>query len=119
MGGKTIQCTDRMGCLLAKVQIVRTFTLPLDREVHISCRLNLELSRPVRLIESLLNGESGAAVAATLDRPRTRREVTVRCMNLGKEPRELKAGTVIRIYQPVEYDHIETADVQAKSVKIM
>ena len=32
------------------------------------------------------------------------------------EPCELKAGTVIGIYQPVEEDQIEASDVQAKSV---
>ena len=32
------------------------------------------------------------------------------------EPRELKAGTVIGIYQPVEKDQIEASDVRAKSV---
>ena len=38
MGGKTIQCTDQTGHLLAnKVQVTRTLTLPLDREVHHSC----------------------------------------------------------------------------------
>ena len=114
MGGKTIQCTDRMGHLLAdKVQIIRTLILPPDREVHVNCRLNSEPSEPVELIEGLLSEESGVAVAARLDRPRTRREVTVRCMNLGMEPRELKAGTVIGIYQPVEEDQI---DFRATSV---
>ena len=64
-----------MGCLLAnKVQIIRTLVLPPDQEVHVNCRLNSEPSGPVGLIEGLLNGESGVAVAATLDRPRTKRE---------------------------------------------
>ena len=108
MGGKTIQCTDRMGRLLAsKVQIIRTLTLPPDREVPVKCRLNSELSGPVKLIEGFLSGESCVAVAATLDRPRPKREVTVRCMNLGMEPWELKAGTVIGIYQPVEEDRLK------------
>ena len=40
----------------------------------------------------------------------------MRCMILGMEPRELKAGTVIGIYQPVEKDQIKTTDVRAKSV---
>ena len=55
-------------------------------------------------------------MAATLDRPRAKREVTVRCMNLGTEPRELKAGIIIGVYQPVDEDQIEAAEVQAKSV---
>ena len=76
MGGKTIQCTDRIGHLLAnKVQIIRTLILPPDREVHVSCRLNSEPSGPVGLIEDLLSEESGVAVAATLDRPRIKRDV--------------------------------------------
>ena len=54
MGGKTIQCTDRIGRLLAnKVQIIRTLTLPPDREVHVKCRLNSEPSGPVELIKEL------------------------------------------------------------------
>ena len=40
----------------------------------------------------------------------------VRCMNLGTEPRELKAGTIIGVYQPIEEDQIEATEVQAKSV---
>ena len=35
MGGKTIQCTDRAGRLLAnKVQVTKTLTLPPDRGAH-------------------------------------------------------------------------------------
>ena len=37
-------------------------------------------------------------------------------MNLGMEPRELKADMVIGIYQPVEEDQIEASDVQAMSI---
>ena len=37
-------------------------------------------------------------------------------MNLGMEPHELKAGTVIGTYQPVEEDQIEASDVRAQSV---
>ena len=37
-------------------------------------------------------------------------------MNLSMEPLELKAGTVIGIYQPVEKDQIEASDVRAKSI---
>ena len=55
-------------------------------------------------------------MAATLDRPRLKREVTVRCMNLGTEPREQKAGTIIGIYQPIEEDQVEDTDVKAKSI---
>ena len=99
-----------------KVQVTRTLTLPPDREVHIKCRLNSEPSRPVGLIEGLLSGEREVVMAATLDRLRAKREVTVRCMNLGTEPRELKAGTIIGVYQPVDEDQIEAAEVQAKSV---
>ena len=106
-----------MGRLLDnKVQIIRTLILPPDKEVHVNCRLNSEPSGPVGLIEGLLSGESGVAVAATLDRLRTRREVTVRCMNLRMEPRELKAGTVIKIYQPVEKNQIKASNVRAQSV---
>ena len=102
-----------MGRLLAnKVQIIRTLTLPPDREVHVKCRLNSEPSWPVGLIEGLLSGESGVAVAATLDQPQPKREVTVRCMNLGMEPRELKAGRG----RSVEVDQIEMTDVRAESV---
>ena len=78
--------------------------------------MNSEPSETVGLIEGLLSGVSGVAVAATLDRPGAKREVTVRCMNLGMEPRELKAGTVIGIYQPVEEDQIEASDVRAQNV---
>ena len=111
MGGKTIQCTDRMGRLLAnKVQIIRTLILPPDGEEHVNCRLNSEPSGQVGLIEGLLSWESGVTVEST------RREVTVHCMNLGMGPRKLKAGMVIGIYQPVEEDQKEASDVLAKSV---
>ena len=61
MGVKTIQCTDRMGRLLAnKVQIIRMLTLPPDKEVHVKCRLNSEPSGPVGLIKGLLSRESGS-----------------------------------------------------------
>lgn len=67
MGGKIIQCTDRMGHLLAsKVQSIRTTTLPPDKEVHVSCRHKSERSESVRLIEGLLSEKSKVAVAATL-----------------------------------------------------
>ena len=117
MGGKTIQCTDQAGCLLVnKFQVTRTLTLPSDREVYIRCKLNSEPSGPIELIEGLFGRESRVAVAATLDRPQTKLEVTVRCMNSGTEPRELKAGTVIGIYQPIKEDQVEAAEVKAKSI---
>ena len=37
-------------------------------------------------------------------------------MNLSTEPRELKADTVIGIYQPIEEDQVEDTEVQAKSI---
>ena len=40
----------------------------------------------------------------------------MRCMNLGTEPRELKADTIIGVYQPIDEDQIEATEVQAKSV---
>ena len=58
-------------------------------------------------IKGLQSRESG--VAATIDR------VRVRYMNLGREPRELKAGTVIGSYQPVKEDQMETTGVTANS----
>ena len=117
MGGKTIQCTDQTGRLLAnKIQVTRTPTLPPDREVHISCRLNSEPSELIGFIEGLLGVDDGVVVAATLDRPQLKREVTVQCMNLGTEPLELKAGTIIGISQPIEEDQVEDTEVQAKSI---
>ena len=102
IGGKSIQCTDRMGRLLAnKVQVTRTLTLAPDREVHISCQLNSEPSGPIGLIESLLSEDSGVVVAATLNRPWMKR-ATVQCMNLDTEPRELKAETIIGISNPLK-----------------
>lgn len=88
-----------MSLLLAnEVQVTRTLTLPLDREVNISCRLNSKPIRTVILIEGLLCGKIGVGVAATLDRPRTKRQVTVRCMNLATEQRKLNAGTIVGVY---------------------
>ena len=55
-------------------------------------------------------------MAAILDRPRTEWEVTVWCMNIDKELQELKAGTIIRIYQPIKEDQVEAAEVQTKSI---
>ena len=60
-------------------------------------------------IESSLSKDKGMAVAATLNRPRSNREVAVRCINLSPGPQELKVQIVIGIYQPVKED-------QAKSV---
>ena len=51
MEGKTIQCRDRLGRLLAHV--TRTLALPPDKEVHVSCRP--DLSGPTGLIDSLIN----------------------------------------------------------------
>ena len=83
----------------------------------ISCRHNSEPSLSVGLTEGILNGESGVAIAATLDRPRIKWEVIVLCMNLGTGPRELKADTTIGVYQPIEEDQIEASEVKAKSVR--
>ena len=117
MEGKTNQCMDRASRLSAnKVQVTRTLTLPPDREVHISCRLNSEPSGLIGLIESLLGGDSRVVVAATLDRPWMKREVTVWCMNLDTVPWELKAGIIIGIYPPIEEDKVEAPEVQAKSI---
>ena len=73
-----------MGRLLAnKAQVTRKLTLLPDWKVHVSCRLNSEPSKPVGLIEGLLEGEFKVMVAAHLDRPQTKRVVTLLYMNLG------------------------------------
>ena len=99
--GTPVPCTDKTGRLLAnKVQVVRTATLPPEAEVQICCRLNSTPSAPVGLIESLLERDTGVAVAATLGRPMADGKVVVRCLNLTGTPQELRAGSIIGLYQP-------------------
>ena len=115
--GTPIQCTDKTGRLLAnKVQVVRTLVLPPEAETQVCCRLNSDPSKPIGLIESLLEQDKGVAVAATLGKPTKDGTVLVRCLNLTREPQQLRAGSVIGVYQPVEEDQVEGPPVQARSV---
>ena len=117
VSGVSVQCTDKTGRLLAnKVQVVRTSVLPPEAEVQICCRLNSTPSKPIGLIESLLEEDIGVAVAATLGRPSTDGQVVVRCLNLTGEPQQLKSGQIIGIYQPVEDDQVEEPPIHARSV---
>ena len=88
-------------------QAIRTLTLPPDMEVHVCCIHNSEPSGPVEFTENILSGESGVGVAVILDRPRIKWEVTVHCMNLGTDPRELKAGTIIGVCRPIEASEVQ------------
>ena len=115
--GTTVQCTDKTGRLLAsKVQVVRTSVLPPEAEIQVCSRLNLEPSTPIGLIKSLLEQDTGLAVAATLGKPTSDGRVLVRCLNLTSEPQQLKSGMVIGVYQPVEDEQIEDPPIQARSV---
>ena len=84
--------------------------------MQICCRLNSTPSKPIGLIESLLEEDIGVAVAATLGRPSTDGQVVVRCLNLTGEPQQLKSGQIIEIYQPVEDDQVEEPPIHARSV---
>ena len=46
-------------------------------------------------------------MAATSGWLRAKQKVVVRCMNLSAEPQEMKAGTIISIYPPIEENQIE------------
>ena len=107
--GTAIQCTDKTGRLLAnKVQVVRTLVLPPEAETQVCCRLNSDPSQPIGLIESLLDQDKGVAVAATLGKPTTDGTVLVRCLNLTREPQQLRAGSIIRVCQPIEEEQVES-----------
>ena len=117
VNGVPIPCTDRTGRLLVnKVQVLRTLILPPDAETQVCCRLNSTPSTPIGLIESLLDQDKGVAVAATLGKPSPDGKVLVRCLNLSSEPQELKSGSVIGLYQPIEEDQIEEAPIRARSI---
>ena len=80
MVGKTIQCADRLDRLLAnKVQVIRTLVLPPYKEVHVSCRLNLDPSGPTKLIDSLMSEDHNIVVAATLNTLREKQKTTKKC----------------------------------------
>ena len=96
--------------------MTRKFTLRPDGKVHVSCRLNSDLSGPVGLIESFLDESKGMAVTVTLGRPRAKLRVTVHFRDLSTEPQELRADMIIGIYQPVEENQEKGIDVQAKGV---
>ena len=58
MVGKALQRTDEISHLLTnKVQVIRTLTLPPDREVQVVYLLNSELSGPMGFIKSLLGAD--------------------------------------------------------------
>lgn len=58
MAGETIQCTDRLGSLMAnKVQATRTLALPPDKKVHVGSQINSDSSGLTELIESLMDGD--------------------------------------------------------------
>ena len=117
MKGVPIPCTDKTGRLLAnKVQVVRTLILPPEAEAQVCCRLNSTPSTPIGLIESLIGQDTGVAVAATLGKPSSDGKVLVRCLNLSSEPQELKSGSIIGLYQPIEDDQVEEHSVCARSV---
>ena len=87
MRGKAIQCMDRISKLLAnKVQVTLTLILSQDKEVDMSCQLNSEPGGSTMLIKSLISEDPNIVVVATLNTPRAKREVSVRCMNLGTKP---------------------------------
>ena len=116
--GTAIQCVDKAGRLLAnKVQVLRTCTVPAGTEAQVVCRLNSEPSGRMGLVENLLEKDDGLVVAATLGRPNKERGLLVRCMNLSQAPKELKAGAVIGVYQPVEADQVEVAPPQTRCIQ--
>ena len=107
MGSETVLCTDARGTLLAnKVQVLSTIVIPPKAEMQVCCRLNSVPSHSLGLVENSFTRDTGLAVAATLCVPDNRRRLLVRCINVTEEPHEVRAGTIIGLYQPVGEDQI-------------
>lgn len=56
-------------------------------------------------------------VVVILSTLKVKQKVTVRCINLGTEPCEHKAGTAIKIHRPVKDIQIDVANIRAKSLQ--
>ena len=113
VGAETIACTDRAGNLLAnKVQVLRPTVLSPGSEAQLCCRLTTPPSGPVGLVENYIHGDQGIVIAATLCKPQKDGRILVRCMNTMDESLELRAGSVVGLYQPVQPEQV--MEVQAE-----
>ena len=107
MGTETVLCTDQRGHLLSnKVQVLGSIVIPPEAEMQVCCRFNSEPSSSLGLVENGFTRDIGLAVAATLCVPDSRRRLLVCCLNVTKEPQELRSGTIIGLYQPIGTDQI-------------
>ena len=115
VGTETVPCVDSFGRLLCnKVQVLRSTTVSPNSEIQVCCRLNSDPSGPLGLIENHMSADCGVVVAATLGRPGPQRRVIVRCLNVTQQPQELRAGTVIGLYQPIGPDQVVESNTEVQ-----
>ena len=110
IGETTLTCTARVGSLLSnKVQVLHPTSIPPGNEVQILCRLTSPPAHPIGVIEDF-GHQQEVCVAATLSKPSHLHRVLVRCINTGPASLNLRAGTTIGLYTPVEENHIYPGD---------
>lgn len=102
-------CTSRNGSLYSnKVQVAETTLVAPGCEAQLICRLTSNPAQPVGIVEHCSALDSKVVIAATLTQPNSKGRVVVRCLNSSSSTVELKAGTNIGLYTPVDHDQIFT-----------
>ena len=95
-------CADRLGwLLLSKVQVVGDMVVSARTKMTVSCQVTTRNYCPSEAMEGCLDG---LMLAMSLNQPRLKGSVVIRCLNLMDQPLFLQAGITVGKYTGVE-DH--------------
>ena len=105
LGGKELQCTDRLGRPLAcNVQVHRNIDIPPKQEVTVVGKVPESLTDLPGVIEG---GSEPILLATTLNQPGQRGLVLLRCLNPTDRAIRLKAGSVLGRWSAVQEEDIK------------
>ncbi|XP_067945087.1 uncharacterized protein [Watersipora subatra] len=106
LGNRQLTCTDKYGrIMVSNVHAWKKVTIPPLSEVRVTGKISARNYVPMGLIEG---SDPHLPVACSLNRPGEGGDVTIRCLNPGRQPIELGAGHVIGSYTAVEEEDIQT-----------
>ena len=100
LGGKELQCTDRLGRpLVCNVQVHRNTKIPSRQEVTVVGKVPEDMKDASGVIEG---GNEPILLATTVNKPGQKGLVLLQCLNPTDQTVELKAGSVVGRWSTIQ-----------------
>lgn len=117
LAGRELVCTNCHGrVLVSKVQALRRTVILPRAEVALACRVVAQNYTTVGLVK----GRQWTLLLTTiLNRPESRGQMTVRCINTTELPQKVREGTALGVYTGVKEDEIQGSEDQVVKIRTL